>query len=33
MTGVDRDEARQAVCVRVDSILDAWRCGITALDT
>jgi hypothetical protein len=32
MKGVDRDEARRAVLVRVDTILDAWRSGITALD-
>ncbi|NTY62845.1 DUF2293 domain-containing protein [Mycolicibacterium sphagni] len=32
MTGVDRDEARQTVLVRVNSILEAWRSGVTALD-
>jgi hypothetical protein len=33
MTGVDRDEARRAVLVRVDAMLNAWRDGLTALDT
>lgn len=33
MAGVDRDEARQAVRPRVDTILDAWRSGVTTLDS
>lgn len=33
MAGVDRDEARRTVFGRVEAILDAWRDGVTALDS
>jgi hypothetical protein len=32
MSGVDRDEARHRVGAAVDSILDAWRDGVTMLE-
>jgi hypothetical protein len=33
MAGVDRDDARDRVCDRVDHILATWRDGATVLDT
>ena len=33
MSGVDRDDARHRVRDHVDDLLDAWRSGVTLLDT